>query len=199
MKKRVILVGKAASGKDYARKICEQWFGLNYAISYTTRPPREEEVHGRDYFFLTEEEFRAMIVRNEWYEYVEFNGWCYGTTKVQMEANGNVFIMTPKGMSHLSVEDRRESIVIYFEIDEDIRRSRMNARAGNADSVERRIEADRIDFELFANYDHKVTDPFYKIRDLYALLDKSIDMPNKDKFFHDLDDSLIKKYNISAN
>ena len=88
-----------------------------------------------------------------WYEYVVFNGWYYRSTKSQFYENCNVFIMTPKGLSHLTENDRNESLVIYFEIKEDIRRERMNLRQGNADSVERRIEADNIDFLNFSNYD----------------------------------------------
>ena len=60
MKKRLILVGKAASGKDYARKICQQ-LGLKYAVSYTTRPPREEEEDGKDYYYLSLKEFKNKI------------------------------------------------------------------------------------------------------------------------------------------
>ena len=47
--KRIILVGKAASGKDHARKVLEA-YGAKYAVSYTTRPPRENEVDAKDYF-----------------------------------------------------------------------------------------------------------------------------------------------------
>ena len=61
MKKRIILVGKSAAGKDHGRKICEQWLGVEYQVSYTTRPPRDEETPGRDYFFISESEFKKMI------------------------------------------------------------------------------------------------------------------------------------------
>jgi guanylate kinase len=151
-KKRIILVGKAASGKDYARKILEKK-SYTYGISYTTRPPRADEKEGLDYFFVSVEKFQDMEALDLWYEYVVFNGWYYGTTKSQFYENCNVFIMTPKGLSHLTENDRNESLVIYFEIKEDIRRERMNLRQGNADSVERRIEADNVDFTDFNDYD----------------------------------------------
>jgi guanylate kinase len=198
-KKRLILVGKAASGKDHARKVCEQWLGMNYAISYTTRPPREGEEDGKDYFFIPNRDFNKMINEDKWYEYVVFNGWYYGTTREQMETPGQVFIMTPKGLSHLTPEDRQESLVIYFEIDEDIRRNRMNERVGNADSVERRIEADRIDFADYTDYDEKISDPFFKITNIYDIVSQHMELPNKDKFFVDYDGNLTKSYNLSQN
>ena len=77
-KSRIILCGKAASGKDHLRKILEGR-GFNYGVSYTTRLPREGEIDGKDYFFITDEEASKMIESNMFYEYVYFNGWLYGT------------------------------------------------------------------------------------------------------------------------
>ena len=157
--KRLILVGKAASGKDHARKLLSV-NGANYAVSYTTRPPREDEQEGVDYYFISPEEFEYMINKDKMYEYVEFNGWYYGTTVKQMD-ECNLFIMTPLGLSHLTKTDRAESHVVYFDIPEDIRKTRMLERKGNADSVDRRIEADEADFKDFTNYDYKIEDPNY--------------------------------------
>jgi len=167
--KRLILVGKAASGKDHARKICEQWLGIKYEISYTTRPPREDEQDGLDYYFLSSEEFNRMIDEDKWYEYVQFNGWYYGTTKEQFYTQGRVFIMTPSGLSHLSEEDRAESLVIYFDMPDEIRRNRMYERRGNADSVERRIEADNVDFADFTNYDVKIDNPKFCLAEIVEI------------------------------
>ena len=77
---KVILVGKAAAGKDHMRKILSGR-GFQYGISYTTRPPRESEIDGKDYFFLTDENFKTKINQGYWYEWIEFNGWYYGTSQ----------------------------------------------------------------------------------------------------------------------
>jgi len=183
MKKRVILVGKSAAGKDHARKICQQWLGMKYQVSYTTRPPRDGEEHGVDYYFVEKTTFEEMISQNLWYEYVMFNGWYYGTSKTQMEEANSVFIMTPAGLSHLSIPDRKESIVIYFDIDEETRRARMERRGGNADSVDRRIEADRLDFETYTDYDAVINVPSYSIVDIYNIVSQHMPLPHKDKFF----------------
>jgi guanylate kinase len=197
MKRRVILVGKSASGKDHARKVCQQWLGLTYQISYTTRPPRDEETDGVDYHFLAMREFNRMINEDKWYEYVSFNGWYYGTTRDQMEQGNSVFIMTPKGMEHLTPEDRKSSFVIYFDIDEELRKLRMGERGGNVDSVDRRIKADAIDFQNFTDYDAIITDPYYKIGDLYEIISAQMDLPHKDKFFTGGRTGMAKKYQSS--
>ena len=155
MHKRIILVGRAASGKDHIRKKLEDR-GFKYAVSYTTRPPRAGEVDGKDYIFISEEVAQTMIQNDEFYEYVEFNGWLYGTSRQQFETD-DVFIMTPTGLSHVDEVSRKQSFVIFIDIAEDVRRQRMLARDMPGDSVERRLEADRLDFENFSNYDIRIT------------------------------------------
>ena len=174
MKKRVILVGKSASGKDHARKICQQWLELTYQISYTTRPPRWEETHGSDYYFIEKTEFEDMIKQDAWYEYIVFNDWYYGTTSEQFHTPNSFFVMTPAGLSHLTEKDRDESLVIYLDVNEEIRRNRMWERGGNADSVDRRLNADTVDFLDFSNYDEKIEDHYYTILDIWLLVNKYI-------------------------
>lgn len=152
--KRIILCGKAASGKDHMRKKLEEQ-GFKYAVSYTTRPRRDNEVHGVDYYFLTENEFKSMIDQDGFYENISFNGWHYGTSNEQFFAD-DVFIMTPSGISKLEEEDRKKSFIIYFDIDENIRRERLSQRS-DADTVERRLEADAKDFYDFSDYDIRIT------------------------------------------
>jgi guanylate kinase len=160
MNKRLILCGPAASGKDYLRKKLESR-NFKYAVSYTTRPPREGEIHGKDYFFITEDRARKMIETNQFFEYVVFNGWIYGTTRSQwaQENQESVYIMTPSGISHIGAEDRNQCFIIFVDIDEDVRKTRLISRNMPGDSLERRISADSEDFKGFSNYDMRITNP----------------------------------------
>ena len=144
---KVIIVGKGGSGKDYLRKILEE-VGYTYCKSYTTRPIRGGEENGKDYIFIEEKDIPK---EEDLYESVYFNGWFYGTPKKEFEKS-NLFIMTPKGISSLKEEDRKKSIIIYVNADEDTRRLRMSERK-DADDVERRIEADEEDFKDFDDFD----------------------------------------------
>ena len=65
-KNRIILCGKAASGKDHLRKVLEGR-GFRYGVSYTTRPPREGEIDGKDYYFLDESEFNNLAENGFFY------------------------------------------------------------------------------------------------------------------------------------
>lgn len=150
---RIILVGKAGSGKDHMRKIFQQR-GFEYAVSYTTRPPREGEIPDKDYYFISEETFLEIKEKNLWYEWVEFNGWKYGTTKDQFYSEKPmIFIMTPVGLSHITEADRKTSLVIFLNINRLSRIKRLEERDMPGDSVWRRIQADSADFKNFKNYD----------------------------------------------
>jgi guanylate kinase len=155
MAKRIILCGPGASGKDHLRKRLEDR-GYQYALSYTTRPQRPGENPETDYRFISEAAAQEMIRNGEFYEWVRFNQWIYGTTREQF-ASKTLFIMTPRGLEHLKPHDRSESLIIFIDIPENIRRERLMHREMPGDTVERRLEADRLDFQGFTNYDIRIT------------------------------------------
>jgi guanylate kinase len=155
--KRIILAGPGASGKDHMRKLLESR-GFRYAVSYTTRPPRPGEVDGKDYFFISQEECQRMKEADEFYEAIDFNGWTYGTSMQQFYED-DVFIMTPSGIEHIKPEDRQNSFIMYFNIDESIRKERLEQRVMPGHSVEARLQADRDLFENFTDYDIVITNP----------------------------------------
>jgi len=151
---RMIFCGHAAGGKDYLKDAFVKK-GFSHAVSYTTRPAREGEVEGIDYYFLSVKEFQKRIKEDFWYEYVEFNGWYYGTAKEQMSMC-DTFIMTPSGISKLLPEDRKNSFIIFMDIPEAIRRERLAQRTMPGDSLERRMGADRKDFDNFTDFDLRI-------------------------------------------
>ena len=150
------MCGKAASGKDHMRKVLGSR-GFRYGVSYTTRPPREGEVNGQDYYFISINEFEALLKDGYWYEWVEFNGWYYGTSQDQFHKDCDLFIMTPTGVSKIHPEDRLNTTIIYLDIDLETRKSRLTQRDMPGDSMERRIMADEADFKQFTDFDIRIT------------------------------------------
>lgn len=153
--KRIILVGKAASGKDYLRtKFIDR--GFIPSVSMTTRPSRPGEINGKDYIFISEEDASRMIENDEFYEYVRFNGWLYGTTKKQFNED-DIFIMTPTGISKIKPEDRGKCFIIFIDIPTEVRRDRLNLRIMPGDTLDRRLNSDDLDFKGFKDYDFRVS------------------------------------------
>jgi len=151
---RVILCGAAASGKTFLKdRLLKK--GVRRVISSTTRPIREGEVDGEDYDFLSEKEFNTLKSTGFFYETQEFNGWQYGTRRMDWHSGG-LFIMTPGGIAQITRIERKKCFIIYLDIDEDIRKLRLSKRE-DADSVERRLKADEEDFRDFTDYDLRVT------------------------------------------
>lgn len=155
---RVILVGPGASGKDTLKERFIQR-GYTPSISYTTRPPRDGETDGVHYHFTDKETFMKMVDDGEFYEWQEFGSEhgldaLYGTTKVDFY-KANIFIMTPDGLNDLSKKDREQSMIMYLNIDEDIRRERLSKR-NNFDTVDNRIEQDSRQFKDFTDFDLEI-------------------------------------------
>ncbi len=149
---KIVIVGRGGSGKDFLRKKFEDR-GFKYCVSYTSRPKRENEIHGKDYMFTNLEYFSNNVYK--FYEIDEFNGWKYGTLIEDFEKS-NLFIMTPRGVNNIRPVDRKRCFVIFIDPDKDVIRERLLERR-DADSVDRRIEADDKDFSDFSNYDIRIT------------------------------------------
>ncbi|MHC4871362.1 MAG: guanylate kinase [Planctomycetota bacterium] len=84
----IILSGPAGAGKTtYAKMLCDRRANCIMSISATTRLPRGQEKHGKDYFFLTENEFKKEISKNAFAEYASFSNNYYGTPKKFIDEN----------------------------------------------------------------------------------------------------------------
>ncbi|KAI5188596.1 guanylate kinase [Nematocida sp. AWRm77] len=77
----LVIAGASGSGKSTLVKYLMDTFPDVFclSISYTTREPRENEVSGREYYFISKEEFQLKIQNNEFLEYAEYAGNLYGT------------------------------------------------------------------------------------------------------------------------
>lgn len=83
----IVVSGPSGTGKTtLCRKACESGQAV-FSVSCTTRPPRPGEVDGKDYFFLTEEDFLARVDRGELFEYARVHNRWYGTLKSYVAEN----------------------------------------------------------------------------------------------------------------
>jgi guanylate kinase len=151
---KLILVGKAAAGKDHLKTRLSKG-GFVSGVSHTTRPPRETEVDGKDYHFVTENQFKEMIVGAEFIEYMEFNGWYYGQTETDFN-NADIMIMSKDGLDMLPKKYREQCMVIYLDPPRLTRVERLEYRNDMNDSIMRRMNTDDEQFKNFRDYDLRV-------------------------------------------
>ncbi len=82
-----ILSSPSGAGKTtIARRILAEDGQIRLSISYTTRPIRPGEVHGRDYFFVGQDDFQRKVEAGEFLEWAEVFGHLYGTPKAEIKA-----------------------------------------------------------------------------------------------------------------
>jgi len=154
---KLAIVGKSCSGKSTLCKLLQEQ-GLHIATTMTTRPPRDYEVDGKDYFFVTESKFVDMIDRGFLVEYKVFNEWYYGMGAGEF-AKSDAFIVTPSAVGEYREackEMNEDLVVLYIDADAKLRMERTKAR-DEVDSINRRFVADELDFNDFNDWDIRVS------------------------------------------
>lgn len=95
--KVIIITAPSGAGKTtLAKRLMQEHKDILFSVSATTRPPRDGEIHGKDYYFLTKEDFQNKIDAGEFLEWEEFyNGSRYGTLRsdVEYHLNNGYFIL----------------------------------------------------------------------------------------------------------
>ncbi len=143
MSKLIIFSAPSGSGKStIINYLLGQGLGMAFSISATSRPPRGEEKHGVEYFFLTPEEFKERIANDEFLEYEEvYENRFYGTLKSQVENQLNagqnvVFDVDVVGGCNIKrfYGDRALSVFIQPPSIEELRR-RLEGRGTDAPEV----------------------------------------------------------------
>lgn len=157
MYKIIALVGEAGSGKDtIMRNVLKVRPGLHEIVSCTTRPMREGEQEGVNYFYLTKETFAEKVINGEMFEATCFNDWFYGTAKQSLdESVVNIGVFNPEGIEALLESNEVDVTVYYVRATDKNRLLRQLNRENNpdVDEIIRRFKADREDFyDLDFNY-----------------------------------------------
>ena len=81
-----VLIGPSGSGKStFCGRLIKDFDDLHYSISVTSRPPRQGEVQGKSYHFVSREEFLARRDRGEFFEWEETHGNLYGTLRSTLQ------------------------------------------------------------------------------------------------------------------
>ena len=147
----VALIGEAGTGKDtLMQKVLAARPGdFNEIISCTTRPPREGEVDGVNYFFIDQEEFAYKVLNYEMLEATSFNDWFYGTSYDTLRSDIlNIGVFNPDGIR--AIEGRSDIDLKVFRItcSDKIRLLRQLNREENpnVDEIIRRYKTDKEDF-----------------------------------------------------
>lgn len=150
----VIAAPSGAGKTTIVREILKKNPELVFSVSATTREKRSEEMHGRDYFYFTKDEFKKMIENNELIEYeILFNGDYYGTLRSYVEINlreGKSVIFDVDVNGALSIKkiygDIAKLIFIMPPEKETLKERLKNRATESKEQIEERIK--RVDLEI---------------------------------------------------
>jgi len=145
----VIVSGPSGSGKTTITRRVVEDLSLVLSISATTRKPRPGETDGRDYYFLSKDEFRRRIAAGEFLEYARVHGRFYGTPKRPVEealSRGKTCVLEidVQGARQV-IEEHPEALTIFVvPPDADALRARLLTRSTDElPEIEKRLEVAR--------------------------------------------------------
>ena len=160
----VVLSSPSGAGKTTLVKKIAQENNFKISISYTTRKSRTNEANGKDYFFISEEEFKSLIKNKEFLEYAKVFENYYGSSKSQVFENLNkgenvIFDIDWQGTEQIKKLKLNYKLVTFFILPPS--KSELFNRLKNRDMKDKNIVEERMkqfneDIKQWENYDFVV-------------------------------------------
>jgi guanylate kinase len=159
----MVLSAPSGGGKT---TVCERllkkhpW--LKRCVTATTRAPRQGEKNGRDYFFLSRDEFRRRARLNGFYEWANVHGQLYGTPRKELESSlkkGQSLVLVIDVQGGAQVKRMRKDAVLVFLLPPSLSalEKRLKSRAQDpAEVIKRRLRDARRELKAAARYDYLV-------------------------------------------
>ena len=206
-KKGMMFVLSSPSGvgkTTLAKKLAENNSQFAISISYTTRKPRPNEIDGKDYYFVTQEEFDALIKKNDFYEFANIFDNNYGTHKetvIKLLSQGKDVLFDIDWQGTLQLKKIRNlNIVCIFILPPNINVLRdrlLNRHKGQEELIEKRMNKFNEELSHWNQYNYVVTNDdlnicYEKIKSIIASEKKGIRQNQNYKEIKKEIDSLIK-------
>ena len=157
----VVLMGEAGAGKDsmmqaVLEKLAERGHmaDVHEIVSCTSRPMREGEAHGINYYYYHPDDFAMKIINDEMLEFTQFNNWWYGTSYDSVRSDGviNIGVFNPAGVRQLL--DRPDcDVTVYWICTNDKNRMLRQLNREDHPDVREIVRRFNTDYEDFKDID----------------------------------------------
>ncbi len=163
MGKLLIFSAPSGSGKTtIVKELMERFPRIEFSVSATSRAPRGSEVNGRDYHFVTPEEFHRLVGEGAFVEWEEvYPGTCYGTLRSEVEAiweRGNVCAFDVDVVGGIRLKgifgDDAMSFFVMAPSPEELRRRLEGRGTDSPESIEKRLAKAAAETERAGEFDH---------------------------------------------
>lgn len=177
--KLVVVSGPSGAGKSTViARLMQRRDDVCFSVSATTRSPRQGETDGKDYFFVTREEFDRMIAENALLEHAEYVGNCYGTPRSYVEqkrSEGLNVLLDIEVQGARQVCGKAKDAITIFIIPPSLEELECRLRGRHTDAEEKiccRLEQAHREYREANFYDYIVinTDPDQAAMELDAII-----------------------------
>lgn len=160
-----VITGPSGAGKSSViNEILRRDPRLSFSVSATTRPKRPDEVHGRDYYFVSEEEFLRLRDEGKLLEWTEYQGHLYGTPREEVErklGEGKDLVLNVEVNGALSIAEAGipYPVVLIFLIPpswEELRRRILSRGTESAEALEERLRIAREEVKKIPHFHYLV-------------------------------------------
>ncbi len=157
-----IISAPAGTGKTtLAHMLVDEFPNVVESVSYTTRRPREDEVDGVHYRFISREEFEQKIAEGEFLEYADIYGDLYGTSREWVESRlekGYHVVLVIDTQGALKLKERYPAVYIFISPPsfEELRRRLLERRTESDEVIEKRLAWARKEVEKSHEYDYRL-------------------------------------------
>ena len=158
----VVSAPSGAGKTSLCRAITDSLEDLTHSISYTTRKPRPGEIDGRDYYFVSQERFQAMIKAGDFAEWAEVHSNLYGTSRRVLDdmiSKGIDIILDIDTQGAKQIKSKFNSAVFIFIMPPslDILEERLrNRKSDHENEIKKRMRRAREEIKDYAEYDYIV-------------------------------------------
>lgn len=171
--KLVVFSGPSGAGKSTLVKHirANEKFNLEFSISATSRPKREGEVEGKDYYFISIDDFKSRIEENQFLEWEEvYPGQYYGTLKTEVnrlksKEKNIIFDVDVVGGSNIKRQFKEDTISIFVKPPsiETLATRLENRNTESEESKNKRLKKAKLEMTYARRFDHVVTNDELKI------------------------------------
>ncbi|CAB4940068.1 unannotated protein [freshwater metagenome] len=182
-----VITGPSGVGKGtLIRRLRATHPELRLSVSATTRPMREGEEHGRDYWFLDDEEFARRVDDGDFVEHAEYAGRRYGTLREELDRHlgeGAPVVLEIEVQGAAQIRETMPEAVQVFVVPPsfEVLQQRLEGRGTDgADTIARRLEVSKVELESQHEFDHRIVndDLERSVAELEAIVEAQLPATN---------------------
>lgn len=159
----IVIVGESACGKSSVSKYLTENCGFKRVITYTTRKPRDGELDGVDYHFVSNHQFALLEMLGYFSETAKYNNWSYGSSRYNY-SDDSVIILTPRGLRSIKKSGIKNIYAVYIDVPRRDRLIKCLERGDDIEEAYRRNLSDVGQFDGIENeVDLVIKNPEYQI------------------------------------